>query len=94
MIVYVSSNMTNPFLPASPSEVYDHPPFLQLLFPPDQESIVWTFELVPNKDLEEVEAFRATISPNTTGYPTFLTSGGSLYDETLIVIQDAQSRKL
>ena len=85
--------MTNPFLPASPSDDYDHPPFLQLSFLPDQESIAWTFDLVPNEDLEELEAFRATISPNTTGSPTFQTSGGTLYNETLIVIQDAQSKK-
>ena len=91
VIVDASSNMTNPYHPASPDEDYDHD-LTRVLFPPNQESIAWSFGLVSNEDRKENSAFRVTISPNFTESPSF-TSGGSLFNETLIVIQDAQSKK-
>ena len=94
VIFNVSNDMTSPYLPASPDKDYEHPPVRRVVFPPDQESIAWSFGLVPNEELEEIEAFRVAIAPNSTGYPTFNTSGGSLtvFNEALIVIKDAQSK--
>ena len=87
------SNQTNPFLSATQGEDY-RPLNLQVLFPPDRESIEWEFELFPNEKLEENEAFRATVvsSAESSGFPTFLTSSISTLTSTLIVIKDAQSK--
>ena len=90
--VDVSSNMTNPYLPASPDEDYAHY-LTRVIFPPDQESIAWSFGLVPNEDPEDIEAFIATISPNFTHFPPFATGGGRVFDEAVIIIQDNQSKR-
>lgn len=83
------SNMTSPFQSAALGEDYNHPTSLRILFPPEQEAILWEFDLLPNEDPEEIEAFHATVS-SSVGFPNFLNASG-LFTETLIVITDAQS---
>lgn len=84
------SNMTNPFKPASLGEDYRTVATLPIIFPSDQQHIPWEFELLSNEDLEDNEAFRVTIS--SVGDSNFFTNGSSLHNETLIVINDAQSK--
>ena len=84
------SNMTNPFQPASFSEDYDHQIF-NITFLPDQQTISWEFQLIPNEAPEENEAFRVILS-SALGFPNFLGDGDDIVNETLIVIHDPQSR--
>ena len=85
------SNQTNPFQPASVDEDYQTRATVPTIFPPDQLHVPWEFELLSNEDPEENEAFRVTLS--SVGESKFFTNGSSLFNETLIVIQDAQSKK-
>ena len=84
------SNMTNPFQPALLGEDYQNPTILPILFPSNQEHISWEFVLLSNEDPEENEAFRAAVS--SVGSPSFITYGSNVFNETLIVIKDAQSK--
>ena len=84
------SDMTNPFLPASPGEDYNHPKNISVLFRADEEFVPWYFEIVPNQNPEENEAFHVQVS--SVDFPHFLTSNSSLFTETLIVIKDSQSK--
>ena len=85
------SNQTNPFQPASVGEDYQTRATIPTTFPPDQLYVPWEFELLSNEDPEENEAFRVTLS--SVGESKFFTNGSSLFNETLVVIQDAQSKK-
>ena len=85
------SNLTNPYKPASLGEDYQTTATVPIIFPSDQLYIPWEFELLSNKNPEENEAFRVTLS--SVGDSSFLTNGSSLYNETLIIIQDAQSKQ-
>jgi hypothetical protein len=86
------SNLTNPFQPASEGEDYQTTVTIPITFPSDQLHVPWEFELLSNEDPEENEAFRVTLS--SVGDSHFFINGSSLYDETLIVIQDAQSKQI
>lgn len=85
------SNLTNPYQPASLGEDFQITATVPIIFPSDQLYIPWEFELLSNEDPEENEAFRVTLS--SVGDSSFLTNGSSLYNETLIIIQDAQSKQ-
>lgn len=85
------SNLTNPFQPASLGEDYQTIATVPIVFPSDQQYIPWEFELLSNEEPEENEAFRVKIS--SVGDSNFFTNGSSLYNETLIVIKDAQSKQ-
>ena len=84
------SDMTIPFLPASPGEDYNHPMNISVLFRADEEFVLWYFEILPNQNTEENEAFHIQVS--SVDFPHFLTSNSSLFTETLIVIKDSQSK--
>ena len=84
------SDMTNPFLPASPGEDYNHPTNISVLFRADEEFVLWYFEILPNSNPEENEAFHAQVS--SVDFPHFLTSSSSIFAETLIVIKDSQRK--
>ena len=86
------SNSTNPFQAASEGEDYQTMATLHLIFPPNQQFISKEFRLLPNEDIEENEAFRLILS--SVGHPSFLTNSTSLYNETLVVINDAQSKSV
>lgn len=85
------SNHTNPFQPASLGQDYQTIATLPISFPPNQLHISWEFELLSNEDPEENEAFRVTLS--SVGDSYFFTNGSNIYDETLIIIKDAQSKQ-
>lgn len=82
------SNMTNPYQPAIFGDDYRHHSF-NITFPPDQQTVFWEFELIPNEAPEENEAFRLILS--SVGHPQFLTDNHDVVNETLIVINDPQS---
>ena len=85
------SNLTNPFQPASLGEDYQITTTVPIVFPSDQQYVPWEFKLLSNEDPEENEAFRVLLS--SVGDSNLFTNGSSLYNETLIVIKDAQSKQ-
>lgn len=85
------SNMTHPFEPATLGEDYNHYRF-NVTFPPNQQTVEWEFELIPNEAPEENEAFRLILS--SVGHPEFLTDNNDVINETLIIINDPQSRSI
>lgn len=91
MLIQVT-NQTNPFQPASVGEDYQTRATVLVTFPSDQLHVPWEFELLSNEDPEENEAFRVTLS--SVGESTFFANGSSLYNETLIIIKDAQSKQI
>lgn len=82
------SNMTNPFQPAMFGDDFRHHSY-NITFPPDQQTVTWEFELIPNEAPEENEAFRLVLS--SVGHPQFLTDNHDVVNETLILINDPQS---
>lgn len=82
------SNMTNPYQPATLGDDYNHNSF-NITFPPDQQTVLWEFQLIPNEAPEENEAFRLIIS--SIGHPVFLTDSRDVMNETLVIINDPQS---
>ena len=85
------SNMTHPFEPATLGEDYNHYRF-NVTFPPNQQTVEWEFELIPNEAPEENEAFRLILS--SVGHLEFLTDNNDVINETLIIINDPQSRSI
>ena len=84
MVQLQVSNMTNPL--ASFNGDYYHQIF-NITFLPNQQTVLWEFELLPN---EENEAFRIIIS--SVEFPTFLSDNNDVVNETLVVINDPRSR--
>ena len=82
------SNMTNPYQPATFGDDYNHNSF-NITFPPDRQTVLWEFELIPNKAPEENEAFRLILY--SVSHPTFFTDSRDVLNETLVVINDPQS---
>ena len=83
MVQLQVSNVTDPLQSAS---FNDHQIF-NITFLPNQQTVLWEFELLPN---EENEAFRIIIS--SVEFPTFLSDNNDVVNETLVVINDPQSR--
>ena len=95
LIISVSSkdNTTaNPFKRATLSKDCEHQS-VSILFPPNQDTIIWSFDLPHDENSADVEVFQATISPDSTGFPMFITREGSSFKEILIFVQDAQSKQ-
>ena len=83
------SNNTYPLQPASIREDYDYQT-LKITFLPNQQTVSWEFELIPNNVSEENEAFCVILSP-TFGSPKFLSGSQDVFNESLIIIHDHQS---
>ena len=82
------SNLTYPYQPATLGDDYNHTSF-NITFPPDQQTVLWEFQLIPNEAPEENEAFRLTLS--SINHPKFLTDSHDVVNETVVVINDPQS---
>ena len=82
------SNITTPYQPATLNEDFEHEMF-EIRIYPDQQSVPWEFELIPNEDPEKNEAFSVILS--SVGYPKYLTDSQDVYNKTTIVINDPQS---
>lgn len=81
--------MTHPYEPAMFGDDYNHYSF-NITFPPNQQIVEWEFQLIPNEAPEENEAFRLILS--SVGHPEFLTDNNDVINETLVIINDPQSR--
>ena len=82
------SNMTNRYQPATFGDDYKHD-IINITIFPDQQSIMWEFELISNEFPEENEAFRITIS--SIRYPKFLSDNQGVFNTTTIIINDPKS---
>ena len=77
-------NISNPL--TTFNEAYYH----NITFLPNQQTVLLEFELIPNETPEKNESFCIVIS--SVEFPNFLSDSQDVVNETLIVINDPQSR--
>lgn len=86
------SNITTPYQPATLNDDFTHQMFADIKIYPDNQSVLWEFELIPNEAPEKNEAFSVILS--SIGHTEFLTDSKNVYNKTVIVINDPQSKLL
>ena len=81
------TNMTTRFQSATLNEDFEYEIVNNTIrMDPDQQTVMWKFELIPDDLPEENEAFRVSIS-----YPKFRSGNQDVFNATIIIINDPQS---
>ena len=81
------TNMTTRFQSATLNEDFEYEIINNTIrMDPDQQTVMWKFELIPDDLPEENEAFRVSIS-----YPKFRSGNQDVFNATIIIINDPQS---
>ena len=81
------TNMTTRFQSATLNEDFEYEIVNNTIrMDPDQQTVMWKFELIPDDLPEENEAFRVSIS-----YPKFRSGNQDVFNATTIIINDPQS---
>ena len=79
------TNMTTRFQSATFNDDFEYGN-VSIRMNPDQQTVMWEFELIPDDLPEENEAFRVSIS-----YPKFRSGNQDVFNATTIIINDPQS---
>jgi hypothetical protein len=82
------TNMTSRFQSATFDDDFKHE-IINIQMHPEQQTVMWEFELIPDDLPEENEAFRVTVS--SVGYPKFRSDNQHVFNTTTIIINDPQS---
>ena len=84
------SNMTDRFQSATFVDDFKHDTIINITMVPDQQTVMWVFELIPDDFPEGNEAFHVTLS--SVRQPKFLSDHKSdVFNATTIIINDPQS---
>ena len=84
----IQVNVSTPYQPGT---VKDTHKMFEIRINPDQQSVPWVFEPIPNEAPEKNETFSVILS--SVGYPKYLvTDSQDVYNKTTIVINEPQSQ--
>ena len=81
--------MTVNFQSATFGDDFKHDTIINITMTPDQQIVMWVFELISDDIAEKNEAFHVTLS--SVRHPKFLSGNHDVFDTTTIIINDPQS---